>query len=130
MNEASLTETLWDVGFEHHPSYKVRVGYDNVVTGWDKSVWPYEYVTQRRYWLQIEDTDLPEEFNRGRKWFLSEHMTESEVVGTAFAAYKAWIEHEIMESFTYRGVKVFNPHVSIKARLRVASEPDNYEYRS
>jgi hypothetical protein len=76
------------------------------------------------------DHGLPKEFNRGRKWRLSQYMTASEIVGTAFAAYKAWLEHEMMESFTYKGVQVLSPHLDIEARVRLASDPSNYEYRS
>jgi hypothetical protein len=81
-------------------------------------------------WLQIVDHDLPEEFNRGRKWRLSPHMTVSEVALTAWAAYKAWRDHEDLESFTYKGVQVFSPHIDIEARVALASDPTNYEYRS
>jgi hypothetical protein len=76
------------------------------------------------------DHGLPKEFNSGRKWRLSQYMTASEIVGTAFAAYKSWLEHEMMESFTYKGVQVLSPHLDIEARVRLASDPSNYEYRS
>ncbi len=46
----------------------------------------------------------------GRKWFLSPHMTRSEVVSTAFMAVKAAVEHETREQFLYRGQAVFGPH--------------------
>lgn len=57
---------------------------------------------------------------RGRKWYLSEHMTEDEVVKTAFAAFKATVEHEVMEGFTFAGVRVFNPHVNFRALMAVS----------
>lgn len=47
---------------------------------------------------------------RGRKWYLSEHMLDDEVVKTAFAAFRAAVEHEVMEGFTVQGIRVFNPH--------------------
>lgn len=116
-----IEETLSHVAFTHHPSLKVRYGVDSVGTLSEPEL---------AYWLQLVDTDLPREFNSGRKWRLSKFMCTSEVVGTAFAAYKAWLEHEMMESFTYKGVQVFSPHLDIEARVRLASDPDNYEYRS
>ncbi len=59
---------------------------------------------------------------RGRKWYLSDYMTEDEVIKTAFAALKAVVEHEVMEGFKFNKVPVFNPHVSYTALLRVSGE--------
>jgi hypothetical protein len=50
---------------------------------------------------------------RGRKYVLSSHMTTSEVVQTAFMAVKQFQEHELRESFRYRGELVFNPHLDL-----------------
>lgn len=61
----------------------------------------------------------------GRKWYLSDHMTEDEIVKTCFAAFKAAVEHEIMEGFTWRGVRIFNPHASFRA-LADASKSEIY----
>lgn len=48
---------------------------------------------------------------KGAKWYLSSHMTENEIIGTAFKAIKAAVEHEILEGFKVDGVILFNPHV-------------------
>lgn len=53
----------------------------------------------------------------GRKWYLSDHMTEDEVVKTCYAAFKATVEHEVMEGFTHFGDRVFNPHASFRALI-------------
>jgi hypothetical protein len=53
----------------------------------------------------------------GRKWLLSEHMTETEVVKTALVAVKQAIEHEVLELFTYQGLTIFNPHISVLALM-------------
>ena len=50
----------------------------------------------------------------GRKWFLSHHMTESEVVQTALAAVLAFVEHEAREGFEWHGRKIFGPHFDVK----------------
>lgn len=50
-----------------------------------------------------------------RKWFLSPHMTNGELVQTAFAAALAAEEHEAREFFLYDGARVFNPHLSLAA---------------
>ena len=55
----------------------------------------------------------------GRKWYLSPHMTETEVVQTAFKAVLAAEEHEIREFFEYKGRKVFNPHFDINDMIAI-----------
>lgn len=68
--------------------------------------WEFVYrLNGERPYLQIKattidvDTGLPAEWT-GRKWFLSFHMTETEVVSTAFKALMAAQEHEMREWFT------------------------------
>jgi hypothetical protein len=56
----------------------------------------------------------------GRKWYLSEHMLPDEVVKTAFAAFKAAVEHEVMEGFTWDGRRVFNPHTPYDVLLEAS----------
>lgn len=51
----------------------------------------------------------------GRKWFISEHMTKSEIVQTAFKAVITALEHEAREMFTYRDRPVFGPHFDVDA---------------
>jgi hypothetical protein len=76
-----------------------------------------------RPWMQVRfmALDVPGSVLitlHGRKWFLSPHMTESEVVATAFKALLTAEEHECRERFTYRGQRVFGPHIDV---ARVAS---------
>lgn len=47
-----------------------------------------------------------------RKWFLSYHMCNNELVGTAFNAIRAAEEHETREFFKYKNERVMNPHFS------------------
>lgn len=54
-----------------------------------------------------------EEWQRCRKWVLSIHMVNSEVVRTAFAAVKRAMLHEVEEAFTYRGARVYHPHMDL-----------------
>jgi hypothetical protein len=49
----------------------------------------------------------------GRKWYLSPHITKSEIVLTALKAALTVEEHEAREEFKYRGVMVGNPHINI-----------------
>jgi hypothetical protein len=50
-----------------------------------------------------------------RKWLLSEHMTTSELVQTAFKCVLTSLEHEAREQFTYRGQNIFGPHFNVEA---------------
>lgn len=55
----------------------------------------------------------------GRKWRLSAHMTDGEVVQTAFLATLTAIEHETRERFTFLGQAVFDPHYDIYALVKL-----------
>jgi hypothetical protein len=57
-----------------------------------------------------------------RKWYLSQHMTESELVQTAFAAALQAEEHEAREAFAYRRQRIFNPHISVNALMQVCHQ--------
>lgn len=72
---------------------------------------------QQRPYLQVEYTgsgDYGTEPWTSRKWFLSYHMTTTEVVNTALKAVLAAEEHETRELLTYKGIAVFNPHQSVE----------------
>lgn len=49
----------------------------------------------------------------GRKWRLSPHMTQSELVQTALMAALAATEHEARERFLYEGQPIFAPHFDV-----------------
>lgn len=57
----------------------------------------------------------------GRWWLMPEDVTETGIVKTAFAAAKLILEHELMESFHYREVRVFDPHHDVED-LRAAAK--------
>lgn len=57
---------------------------------------------------------------KGRKWYLSEHMLDDEIVKTAYAACKAAVEHEVMESFRVDDKILFNPHTPFNVLLGVS----------
>lgn len=60
----------------------------------------------------------------GRKWDLSKYMTESEVVFTVWKALVTFIEHETREQFTYKGHKIFDPHISVNSLIKACQELD------
>lgn len=57
----------------------------------------------------------------GRKWYLSKHMTDDEVIKTTYCAFKAAVEHEIMEGFKLDNIILFNPHVNFEELLKVSN---------
>ena len=73
---------------------------------------------QHRYFLQLkfvdaDTTTLQPEQHSGRKWLLSPHMTNSEIVQTAFKAVLTATEHEVREQFRYRDKAIFGPHYHV-----------------
>lgn len=63
------------------------------------------------------------EVQEGRKWFISNKCTPSDVVRTAFKATSTWAEHEARETFKFKGARVFSPHFDLnKAVARKRDE--------
>lgn len=56
---------------------------------------------------------------RTRKWLLSRHMTNSEVVQTALKCVLASVEHEARERFLYTGQPIFAPHFDIEDLVKL-----------
>jgi len=46
----------------------------------------------------------------GRWWVLPDNFTESDVIRTAWKAIECAVIHEAQEQFTYKGVRVLDPH--------------------
>ena len=63
---------------------------------------------------------IDNEIQTGRKWYISKHTTESEVVLTALKALITFEEHEIREKFLYQGHAIFHPHPDIDSLIAVA----------
>lgn len=66
-----------------------------------------------------------------RKWLLSEHMTKSEIVQTAFKLAITSMEHRTREHFQYKGQRVYSPHYDVDAlvelcRMEAFDERDNW----
>jgi hypothetical protein len=82
-----------------------------------------------RYYLQIECIRVDvitgvEGLGYGGKAYLSEHMTDSEIIQVAFGIYKGYWEHEARETFQWKGRRVFGPHISTEALWEVAPRVD------
>lgn len=87
------------------------------------------------YYLQIECDGVDNVSGerlvwKSRKWILSPHMTDGEVVQTAFKAVLTALEHEAREKFKYRDVTVFDPHYDIEALVELRMRPDSIKERA
>lgn len=60
----------------------------------------------------------------GRKWYVSNHCTRSDVVRTAFKAVSTWSEHEAREKFKYKGARIFSPHLDVETMIARASKEE------
>lgn len=56
-----------------------------------------------------------------RKWVLSYHMTDDEIVATALKATLTALEHEAREQFKWRGQPIFRPHYNIYELHKLSS---------
>lgn len=57
---------------------------------------------------------------KGRKYYLSEFMTNDEVVKTCYVAFEQAVKHEVMEGFKVDGIILFNPHVNFEELLKIS----------
>jgi len=61
---------------------------------------------------------------KGRKWYLSPWMCNTEIVQTVWAAVSRAELHEIQEQFLYKGFSIWNNHVDVDALVEVAYRID------
>lgn len=99
----------------------------NIRAFWDMKARWEEDGPEPRIFLQIEYSAFDTKNNtgiyehwKGRKWYLSEHMTNDEIVKTAYAAFEAAVTHEVMEGFKMDGVTVFNPHLDFEELIKIS----------
>ena len=64
-----------------------------------------------------------------RKWPLSPHMTDSEVVQTAFKAVMTAMEHETREQFKFLGESIFDPHYNVYKLAKLRKNIDCLDVR-
>ena len=74
-------------------------------------------------WIQVILVD-DGEIHHCRKWRISKHMTESEIVQTAFLAIRTAEEHETREKFQYKGSAIFQPHRNVNDLISTADSFD------
>lgn len=79
------------------------------------------YIQACFYALDVE-TGTKEQ-QRGRKWYISDFATDSEIVFTCLAAVKMALQHEMHESFLVDGHRLVDPHVdAFELAARVFSQ--------
>lgn len=93
-----------------------------------------------RFELSVQDHDghaaLLARFNADgrawttRKYYLSPHMTRSEIIQTAFLCIKVAEEHETREHFLYLGKPIFGPHFDADKLASLCEDPDHLDGRS
>ena len=99
--------------------------------GWEVSVG----LDGERPFLQVSCMDKCEvkgevELQKGRKWFLSPHMSKSEIVMTAFKACLTAEEHECREKFKYKGQAIFGPHFNVDVLHEICVAGNHQEKRT
>ena len=57
-----------------------------------------------------------------RKWYISTHSCESEIIQTMLAAALAGVEHEGREDFKVNGKVLYGPHINHRALAVVAED--------
>lgn len=83
------------------------------------------------WWLRVVSDKAIDNFTEeeracnGRKWRISSHMLDGEIVQTALLAVKSYMEHEIREQFTFYESRLFSPHFDIYALAKFALNPLN-----
>lgn len=78
---------------------------------------PRVYV-QLGYWSKCCKTG-EEEYWKSRKWYLSEHMTDDEIIKTCYAMFELAVKHELLECFKVDGKSLFNPHLDFEELLLI-----------
>jgi len=76
---------------------------------------------QAYYYAKCTDTK-EEKFFSGGKHYLSEYMTDDEIVKRAFVVFRDAVTHEVMEGFKFNNIKVFNPHVNYLELMKISNK--------
>lgn len=88
------------------------------------------------YYLRVECDEAADNVTgektkwNGRKWYLSPHMTDGEIVQTAFKALLTALEHEAREQFKFMGQAVFDPHYDIYKLVELRKTADAIKERT
>ena len=113
INQRVMIQIVGDI--EYKPSTGLESGFR-----WGKMGNGY-YIQHWQYVPCVNEHGLSDVCaQKGRKWYISRHMTVSEVIQTCLLATLAFEEHEAREGFYFQGARLFGPHIHHQA-LRTAS---------
>ena len=104
-------------------TFTITASYDQKYT----TKLPFVEGMNGRIYLQVSYTSKctktgKEQEWKGRKNYLSDHMTDDEIIKTAYLTFKQAVEHEIMEGFKIDGTILFNPHINYQTLLSVSND--------
>lgn len=74
--------------------------------------------------LRVSFKDGQESWN-SRKWIISRHATDSEIIQTAFKCVLTAEEHETREKFLYDGVAILGPHIDLPSLKEAVKKLDS-----
>lgn len=127
MVDELATETRWMAA-------RLRALWTNVKLPFDWKA-SFYYDTRGYWYFQVEDTKAicnvtGESYPwKGRKWLISEHMTDGEIIQTMFKATMTAVEHEAREMFLYKDVAVFDPHYDLDKLAELRKRKDALKTR-
>lgn len=96
----------------------------------------FKFDTRGFFYAQIVDLEGEDNVTgeplvwHGRKWFLSPHKKDNEIVTTVFKALMTALEHEVREQFLYKDVAILNPHFDLEKMVEFHRQEGSKEYRS
>jgi len=66
---------------------------------------------------------------KGRKWVITTHMTDGEIIQTIFKAILTAAEHELRETFLVAGRPILDPHYDLEKLWDLRGSPDALKER-
>lgn len=108
-----ISTKLFDVEF------RIVAEYDKEFTTYVNEVPNGRIYLQVHYDQPCNETGKIQTWHSG-KFYLSQYMTDDEIVKKAWVAFEMCVKHEIMEAFLVDGLRLFNPHVNFEALLSVS----------
>jgi hypothetical protein len=93
----------------------------NFICSYDKTYPNCRVYIQVSYKTKCTKTEQLEEW-KGRKYYLSDYMTDDEVVKTAYVAFQQAVNHEIMEGYKVDNKILFNPHINFEELLLISEK--------
>lgn len=88
--------------------------------------------------IEYEEPDIRTgemELQRGRKWYVSAHATDSEIIQTCLTAALASAEHQVREHFGYlapgtdKPKLIYGPHFAADALYGICGKEKSYDAR-